>query len=297
MNGLIYIIKNSQNDKVYIGQTTQTLQGRWDDHRIKSQTYKNNLYAAIREIGLENFFIEEIENNINKEDLNDRESYWILYYNSIETGYNMVMPCSVINRRPVYKIHPITNTIIEQYDSVSAAASDNNLDKSGISKVCLGKGNSLGGFKWCYCDNYDIDYLSSIKAQPRFNAVYQLDLKGNIIKQWISISEIVDSLGYNQSCISECCNGNNKTAYNYNWCFVEKYDSYKPTVSTKRIYQYDKNNNLIKIWDSATDIIDFLQKGTSSNIRACCRGRQKTAYGYIWKYESDVIKNETISVN
>lgn len=297
MNGLIYIIRNNQNNKVYIGQTTQTLQGRWNDHRVKSQTYKNDLYVAIREIGLENFTIEEIENNINKEDLNDRESYWILYYNSIESGYNMIMPGNVINRRPVYKIHPITNIIIEQYDSVSAAASDNNLDNSGISKVCLRKGNSFGGFKWCYSDNYDIEYLASIKAQPRFNAVYQLDLKGNIIKQWISISEIVDTLGYSQSCISECCNGNNKTASGYNWCFVERYDNYKPTVSTKRIYQYNKDNNFIKIWDSATDIVNFLQKGNTSNIRACCRGKQKTAYGYIWKYESEVIKDETIGIN
>ncbi len=295
MKGLIYIIKNATNDKIYIGQTTQTLIGRWDDHRSKSRTYPNKLYIAMREIGLQNFYIEEIESNIDKEELNNREGYWINYYNSIETGYNMIMPCDVVNRRPVYKINPISNEVIEKYDSVSAAASDNHLDNSGISKVCLRKGKSLGGFKWCYCDNYDLEYLSSIKAQPRFKSVYQLDLKGNIIKEWISISEIVDSLGYKQSCISECCNGNNKTGYGYNWCFAENYEQYTPTVSTQRIYQFDKDDNIIKLWDSANDIITFLQKGTASNIRKCCKGKQKTAYGYKWKYEKDVTNSETIS--
>lgn len=29
----------------------------------------------------------------------------------------------------------------------------------------------------------------------------------------------------------------------------------------------------------------FLNKNGGSNIRACCRGKLKTAYGYKWKYK------------
>ena len=32
MFGIIYIITNSINDKVYIGQTIQTLKSRWQEH-------------------------------------------------------------------------------------------------------------------------------------------------------------------------------------------------------------------------------------------------------------------------
>lgn len=46
------------------------------------------LYIAIKEEGLENFIFEVIE-ECDKEELDDREKYWINYYNSLEMGYNM----------------------------------------------------------------------------------------------------------------------------------------------------------------------------------------------------------------
>lgn len=42
------------------------------------------------------------------------------------------------------------NNILQTYDSVALAASDNNCDASAISKVCNGKRNKCGGFKWMY---------------------------------------------------------------------------------------------------------------------------------------------------
>jgi hypothetical protein len=49
------------------------------------------------------------------------------------------------------------------------------------------------------------------------------------------------------------------------------------------VIQYDLDNNLIKEWKSANDL---LQYGYNPNrIRACCRGQQKTSNGFIWKYK------------
>ena len=42
------------------------------------------------------------------------------------------------------------NNILQTYDSVALAASDNNCDASANSKVCNGKRNKCGGFKWKY---------------------------------------------------------------------------------------------------------------------------------------------------
>ena len=42
------------------------------------------------------------------------------------------------------------NEELQTYDSVALAATDNNCDASGISKVCNGKRNKCGGFKWKY---------------------------------------------------------------------------------------------------------------------------------------------------
>ena len=55
--------------------------------------------------------------------------------------------------RQVAKIDKNTNEILAIYDSIALAARENNCDNSGISKVCNGKRNICGGFKWKYIDN------------------------------------------------------------------------------------------------------------------------------------------------
>lgn len=42
------------------------------------------------------------------------------------------------------------NEELQIYDSIALAAADNNCDASGISKVCNGRRNKCGGFKWKY---------------------------------------------------------------------------------------------------------------------------------------------------
>lgn len=50
------------------------------------------------------------------------------------------------------------------------------------------------------------------------------------------------------------------------------------------IIQCDLEGNLIREWNSAKEAaISLRNKNNGSDIRACIRGEQKTAYGYIWK--------------
>lgn len=52
---------------------------------------------------------------------------------------------------------------------------------------------------------------------------------------------------------------------------------------SKKINQYDLDGNFIKTWDSAFDMERHL--GILNNhIGSCCKGKRKTAGGYIWKY-------------
>ena len=49
------------------------------------------------------------------------------------------------------------------------------------------------------------------------------------------------------------------------------------------VLQYDKQGNFIKEWESAKKAAKVLKnKINGSDIRACIRGEQKTAYGYKW---------------
>lgn len=90
--GHIYKITNLKNNKCYIGQTKQSCEARWKEHKKKYKSSKNfeynyPLYRAFRKYGIENFTFELIE-SCKVRDLDEREQYWIEHYNSFGQGYN-----------------------------------------------------------------------------------------------------------------------------------------------------------------------------------------------------------------
>ena len=80
----IYKITNLINGKCYIGQS-RNIQNRWRRHRSSNDEY--SIHLAFRKYGLENFKFEIIE-ECSVDKLNDREKYWINFYDSYENGYN-----------------------------------------------------------------------------------------------------------------------------------------------------------------------------------------------------------------
>lgn len=52
----------------------------------------------------------------------------------------------------------------------------------------------------------------------------------------------------------------------------------------RKIIQYDKSMNSIKEWDSIVEASNELNM-TRANIIQCCRGKQKSAGGYTWRYK------------
>lgn len=91
MFGFIYIITNTVNNKVYIGQTIRTLEERWKEHcRTKCSTNELNMLIkrAIIKYGKDNFTITELE-KCKEKNLDEREIYYISQYDSYNNGYNM----------------------------------------------------------------------------------------------------------------------------------------------------------------------------------------------------------------
>jgi hypothetical protein len=59
----------------------------------------------------------------------------------------------------------------------------------------------------------------------------------------------------------------------------------KNTWQNTPVLQYDLDGKFIKEWSSQVEATKYLNK-TGDGIGACCRGRQKNAYGYIWKFKN-----------
>ena len=116
--GYIYKIENKLNGKVYIGQTTKTVEKRFNQHKNNSnKDYFSQivLYKAFNKYGIENFECIELE-KVNNELLDEREKYWIEYYNSYFDGYN-----STLGGRATQLYDWDVDDIIEKYQKLRSA--------------------------------------------------------------------------------------------------------------------------------------------------------------------------------
>ena len=87
---IIYKITNIINNKIYIGQTINTLEERWKRHQndALSNRLDTHFAKAIRKYGIDNFTAEVIDTAQSQDELTAKETYWIHYYDSIQNGYN-----------------------------------------------------------------------------------------------------------------------------------------------------------------------------------------------------------------
>ena len=100
MLGYIYKITNKINNKCYIGQTIHNINSRFKEHinASKHNTGCPLIGKAIAKYGEDNFEIELIE-EIDSELLDEREMYWIEFYNSnnLDYGYNLTQGGKKVN--------------------------------------------------------------------------------------------------------------------------------------------------------------------------------------------------------
>lgn len=90
---IIYKVVNLINKKIYIGQTELSLNKRKNLHKTQSLNGQKNTYFshAIRKYGFNSFVFEIIDKASNLEELDEKEKFWIKFYNSRDKklGYNI----------------------------------------------------------------------------------------------------------------------------------------------------------------------------------------------------------------
>lgn len=119
---IIYVITNKINGKQYVGQTKGSLEQRWNQHKhYASHCYA--LKAAISKYGADNFSIEQIDSANSREELNEKERYWIEKLNTLSpNGYNLTTggDCTTICQETLDKMskalqgHPVSEETREK---------------------------------------------------------------------------------------------------------------------------------------------------------------------------------------
>ena len=161
----IYKITNIINGKSYIGQTSRTIEDRWKEHLHNNHDIP--LVRAFKKYGIENFKIECLE-ECSESMVNERECYWISYYDTYYNGYNATLGGdgrvqynyeAILNknlRKKVIMIDKDTNEPIKIFPSMRAASMYliGSTDGNGhIGAVCKGKRKTAYGYKWKLYEN------------------------------------------------------------------------------------------------------------------------------------------------
>jgi len=113
--------------------------------------------------------------------------------------------------------------------------------------------------------------------------VSQYSLDGKLLASFSSCKLASEVTKANASYISQCCKGKRRSAGGFLWCY---YGSSPPIFSKKyfrTVRQLSLDGILIRTFRSLT----AAQHATGvmlHNISECCRGKSKTAGGFIWQY-------------
>lgn len=183
----IYTIENTKTNQFYIG-SSKDIHQRWENHKYHLQkgTHKNcYLQRSYNKYGIDTF-VFKVLCFCNLEELLYHEKMLI---NKLSPGYNIA---TEVSRPPSRKGVTLTTETKEKLRNA-------NLGKTPSDKA-----------------------LSQLRNRAELSRkpVKQLDLQGNLIRVWNSVTEFTTETGKSNFPIRECCKqGRYKTAYGYKWTY------------------------------------------------------------------------------
>lgn len=282
--GFIYKITNQLNNKQYIGKTSVPIEVRWKGHlhRAFSDYNRNEHFInAIRKYGENNFkieLIEECEDSI----LNEREIYWIKYFDTYNNGYNSTIGGEgdiKYDRKEIltlwnngYSLGDIQEKLGCQRETASKALQAQGIQEKDISKR---------GYE-------QVKNKLSRKIE-------QYDINGNLLHTYLNAYEASKATGFSRTGLINACQ-RNVFNNNYYWKYqddnepiLEKIKNIKTICkSTARrvVEQYDNTGKLIATYNSVTEAANN-QGMTVSTITNACSRTSMSSGGYYWKYADE----------
>lgn len=265
----IYKISNDFDDNLYIGKTSRSLIVRLKEHeRNASGCKKSYIHNAIQAHGIEHFTITLIEDNIPDELIDEKEKYWIAYYDSYKNGYNLT-PGGEGHSLSDEDIKAIRN-LWEQGYSITEISELLEMSRSTVyHRVCL------------YPD-FDVKENRQRSIARFSKAIDQYTENKEYIQSFPSINEASRQLNIDAKLISACILNHYKCKGFY---FCEKDQPLIIKTNKKIVGQFNSNTGeLIQIFNGAREAARQMSVDSSCIIKACNSNDKKKSKGFIWRY-------------
>lgn len=168
----IYKIENLIDGNCYVGQSINIYK-RWESEKEAAfnpqhEAYNYPLSRAFRKYGLDSFSFNILE-ECQREELNEKEIYWITQYDSYNNGYNQtpggdtVLHMCKLTPQKALEIIEILSKDVEGVVSHRQLAKDYGVSADTIQAINAGR-------QW-YNDNYNYP-LHISKYDPRYKQIY-----------------------------------------------------------------------------------------------------------------------------
>lgn len=223
LTGTIYMHKNKINNKCYIGQTVKNPpEKRWQGKGSGYTNKNTKFFRAIWKYGWDNFEHIILEENIkNLTEANEKEKYWIAYYNATDKnkGYN----CTTGGNEGSTWSEEAKRAQSERFKGENGSfygKQHTQEYKENMRQQMINKWNNPK-YKKQVCENMRKNH-ADVKGgkNPQAKKVKRIDdsvIYGCAGEAAVSIGK--DYVQGGKS-IARCCRGERNTAYGYKWEFV-----------------------------------------------------------------------------
>lgn len=297
----VYKHTNKINGKVYIGITSaSTLNQRWDNGN--GYILNKLFFEDIQKYGwVDGFYHIVLEDNLTKKEAENLEKQLIRKYKSQDKnfGYNLASEASISNNAVRVRQYDLNWNFIKEYPSITEAVRMNKkVYGNKIRECCRGEIESTGGYRWKFADE---TYALEKYKTDKDNEVFQYSLEGNFIRSYKNAMDASINTNVRSKSIHDCCKNRNTSAGGFQWFYEFKGDIIEPSKLYNDAYRkrtpidmFDKNTNFIKHYVSIQEAVQDLRdnfdikNAQEGNIRNNLKGKNKTAYGFVFKYASQI---------
>jgi len=146
----IYKISNNINNKIYVGQTTESLTRRFKRHigMCYREEKVNKFYIDFLSLNHENFKIELLEEVEDSKLTTDRERFWITKLDTVNNGYNSIYP-SYKNGGDTLTNHPDMINISKKISDSKKYDSNPNSKRVKVIDLETGESSIFNSFSQC----------------------------------------------------------------------------------------------------------------------------------------------------